>query len=43
MDEFAFALGLFWLSWGGIICFYLPGVLLNYTLFFIEKRRTAEK
>ena len=42
-DEFAYAGCMFLLSWGGIVCFYLPGVLLNYTLLFLEKRRAAKK
>lgn len=42
-DEFAYAGCMFLLCWGGIVCFYLPGALLNYTLFFLEKRRAAKK
>lgn len=42
-DAFAYVGCMFLLCWGGIVCFYLPGVLLNYTLFFIGKRRAAKK
>ncbi len=42
-DEFAYVGCMFLLCWGGIVCFYLPGALLNYTLLFLEKRRAAKK